>query len=107
MAEHLSAAPQTSPSSSCNGTGAAENSTTGAERLRRWAEEGLAVDGELIEGKHSHAELLLLAHAILVAAPGESLHASLQGLEVLPKYWQSACQSTGESHGAPAASSVC
>lgn len=75
MAERLSTAPHTFPSSNCNGTGAAESSTTGAEHLRRWAEEGLAEDGELIEGKHSHAELLLLAHAILVAAPGESLHA--------------------------------
>ena len=80
MAGPSSAASTSSTSSSYNGAAgaagevAADGAACGAaEDLKRWAEEGLAVDGEVVEGKHSHPELLLLAHAILVAAPGESL----------------------------------
>ena len=79
MAGGLSAASMSSSSYNGAGGAAGEAGADGAacgltEDSRRWAEEGLAVDGEEVEGKHSHPELLLLAHAILVAASGEALN---------------------------------
>ena len=60
-----------SPAAANDGAEAAvEAAIAQAEAVRRWAEDSLAADGELVEGKHTHPELLLLAHAILVAAPG-------------------------------------